>query len=830
MTEVVDAPVDPNAVAVTINGRAITARKGELVIAAAQRHDIYIPRFCWHERMNPVGMCRMCLVDIDTGRGPMLQPSCMVTVTPDMKVETESPAAKHAQEGVIELLLANHPLDCPVCDKGGECPLQDQAYSHGPGESRYVEEKRHFEKPIPISDLVLLDRERCILCDRCTRFADEVAGDALIHFTQRGNETQVMTFPDLPFSSYFSGNTVQICPVGALTATPYRFKARPWDLAESETTCTTCSVGCRMTVQSSRDNLVRHLGVDNDAVSWGWLCDRGRFNFEAVNSTERVTAPLVRSDDSAGGAQESRFTETSWTVALAAVAKALRTTIDAGRAKRIALLGGARGTNEDAFAWAQLADAIGIEHRDAQLGDGLPAELLDLPRATIDSTAAAPTVILLGPDLKEELPVLHLRLRDSAVRKRSRLIELGPVATGLTRLAWRSLRIESGGAAAAAAALSDPLVVDQLRLGPVVIVAGRANLAESTQSAAATVRAVYDAVAAVQSDVTVLPALRRGNVVGALQLGLRPRPGGLDAAGILAAAAGGEIDILVLLGADPLADFPDAELARQAIDRAGVVVALDAFLTESAALADVVLPASMFAEKSGTTTNLEGRVTTVAERVTPAGTSRADWMVAAELAELLRFDDLASTLSTTASITDAISELVPAYAAATRSALQDNREGVLAVTASAAAGSAALDGTAAGDRNSYDYRVVLARRLYDRATMTAMSPSLARLAGDGDAHVNPVDADKIGAPEDGTVTLTGAKGSLSMPLRRDPGVPRGTVLIPFNRDTGINSIVDATTAGCRTSGSRCDATVLRAGPTVTHERVTDDRHRSPARR
>ena len=655
MTEVVDAPPDPNAVAVTINGRAVTARKGELVIAAAQRHDIYIPRFCWHERMNPVGMCRMCLVDIDTGRGPMLQPSCMVTVAPDMKVETESPAAKGAQEGVIELLLANHPLDCPVCDKGGECPLQDQAYSHGPGESRYVEEKRHFEKPIPISDLVLLDRERCILCDRCTRFADEVAGDPLIHFTQRGNETQVMTFPDQPFSSYFSGNTVQICPVGALTSTPYRFRARPWDLAESETTCTTCSVGCRMTVQSSRDHLVRHQGVDNDSVSWGWLCDRGRFNFEAVNSTDRVTTPLVR-----GEAEGSGFIETSWSVALAAVATAVRTTIDAGRARRIAMLGGARGTNEDAFAWAQLADAIGIEHRDAQLGDGLPAEILDLPRATINSTTAASTVILVGPDLKEELPVLHLRLRDSAVRKQARIIELGPVATGLTQQAWRSIRIESGGAGAAAAALADPLVVDQLRLGPVVIVAGRANLAESTQSAVATVRAVYDAVAAVQPAVTVLPALRRGNVVGALQLGLRPPSGGLDAAGILAAAAGGEVDILILLGADPVADFPDAALAKQAIERAGVVVALDAFLTESAALADVVLPASMFAEKSGTTTNLEGRVTTVAERVTPAGTSRADWMVAAELADLLRLDDLASTLSTSAAITDAIAASAPA--------------------------------------------------------------------------------------------------------------------------------------------------------------------------
>ena len=226
-------------------------------------------------------MCRMCLCEVDSGRGPQLTPTCMVTVAPDMKVDTQSATTKRAQEGILELLLANHPLDCPVCDKGGECPLQDQAFSHGPGESRYVEEKRHYEKPIPISDLVLLDRERCILCDRCTRFADEVAGDPLISFMQRGNQTQVMTFPDEPFASYFSGNTVQICPVGALTATPYRFKARPWDLEQVESTCTTCSVGCRVVVQSSRDELVRKLGVDSEAVNWSWLCDRGRFNYEA---------------------------------------------------------------------------------------------------------------------------------------------------------------------------------------------------------------------------------------------------------------------------------------------------------------------------------------------------------------------------------------------------------------------------------------------------------------------------------------------------------------------------------------------------------------------
>ncbi len=409
---------------ITINGRAFTARKGELIIAAAERAGTYIPRFCWHNRMSSVGMCRMCLVEVDSGRGPQLTPTCMVTVAPDMKVDTESATTKRTQQGILELLLANHPLDCPVCDKGGECPLQDQAFSHGPGESRYVEEKRHFEKPIPISDLVLLDRERCILCDRCTRFADEVAGDPLISFMQRGNQTQVMTFPDEPFASYFSGNTVQICPVGALTASPYRFKARPWDLEQVESTCTTCSVGCRTVVQSSRDELVRYLGVDSDPVNWSWLCDRGRFNFEATNADDRLLAPYVRGE---GG-----LAETPWSVAMDAAAQLVREALDGGGPGSIAIIGGARGTNEDAYAWAALADAIGVANRDAQLGDGLPAGLLALPRATIDETAAAATVVLLAPDLKEELPVLHLRLRHAAEQRKVKIIELTPAATGLT--------------------------------------------------------------------------------------------------------------------------------------------------------------------------------------------------------------------------------------------------------------------------------------------------------------------------------------------------------------------------------------------------------------
>ena len=306
----------PRPCVLTVNGKEIEAQPGELVIEAAERNGTYIPRFCYHPRMEPVGMCRMCVVEIDTGRGPALQPACMIPVAPDMKVDTESEVTKKAQDGVLEFLLINHPLDCPVCDKGGECPLQDQTLSYGPGESRFVEEKRHFEKPIMISDLVALDRERCILCDRCTRFADQVAGDTLIHFQDRGNQTQVNTFPDHPFASYFSGNTVQICPVGALTATPYRFKARPWDLDQVESTCTTCSVGCRTLVQSSRNEILRYQGVDVDPVNWGWLCDRGRFGFGSVNSDDRLGAPLARQGDA--------LREVPWGEALSAAAAALQ--------------------------------------------------------------------------------------------------------------------------------------------------------------------------------------------------------------------------------------------------------------------------------------------------------------------------------------------------------------------------------------------------------------------------------------------------------------------------------------------------------------------------
>ena len=757
----------------TLDGREVSARKGELLIAAAERAGTYIPRFCYHPRMEPVGMCRMCLVEVEGPRGATLQPACFIEAGEGMVVDTTSEKVKKAQDGVLEFLLANHPLDCPVCDKGGECPLQDQTLAYGPGESRFVEEKRHFEKPIAISDLVLLDRERCIQCARCTRFASEVAGEAQIDFAGRGEGVEVATFPTEPFSSYFSGNTVQICPVGALTATPYRFTARPWDLDQVESTCTGCSVGCRVAVQSSQNRLTRLLGIDSDPVNHGWLCDKGRFAFESVNGDEVDNGPVASelADEAVDvapatasqvvslGASRGQFlgearetgrfehgrlveprvrkdgelVAVSWGEALAAAAAGLTAAKDAGGAGAVALIGGARLTNESAYAWAKLAKGIiGTDSVDAQLGDGLPAELvLGLPRATIDEACAAPVLLTLAGDLREELPVLFLRLREAVVAGGTQLLEIAHAPTALSALATASLRIRPGdaplvaravtGDAAAATTLSShpegaAVTPDQLeRAGSVlaahpdgegvVIVAGRPSYAESGEVAAEAVRALATAL----PKATFLPALRRGNVFGALDMGLAPGilPGrvsldagrqrftaawgsvpaaaGLDTADILASMAGeGDSDAarsgvraLVLLGADPLDDFPDRAVAEKALGAGHFVVAVTGHPSESVdAYADVVLPCAVTHERAGTTTNIEGRVSRLGPKLSAPGFAWPDWMIAAELAAALGSD---LGLASDNDLSDELARTAPAYAGLTQEVLHSDvaHDGIL---------------------------------------------------------------------------------------------------------------------------------------------------------
>jgi len=860
-----DAPATEatETVTITIDGKQVEAKPGELIIAAAERNGTYIPRFCYHPRMRPVGMCRMCLVEVSGPRGPMLTPACYVPVSEGQEIVTNSPTVKKAQDGVLEFLLINHPLDCPVCDKGGECPLQDQTLTFGPGETRFVEEKRHWEKPIALSDLVLIDRERCIQCDRCTRFADEIAGDPLIEFVGRGDHTEVNTFPDQPFASYFSGNTVQLCPVGALLAKPYRFRARPWDLEQVESTCTTCAFGCRIAVQSSANALTRYIGIDSDPVNHGWLCDKGRFSYEWVNSDQRVAAPLVRKGD--------ELVEASWGEALRAAADGIRSAREKHGASSVAVLGGARLPNEDQYAWAKLAKGvIGTDNVDAQMGDGLPASVvLGLPRATIDEACSADAVILLAPDLKETLPVLYLRLRGVAVEGAPTLIELSPRSTGLTKYAAASLGYRPGEAAAVARALvaaqsptsevggvsAEALTSARQALGSggrVVVVLGRPSLAESAES-------IVEAagVLAGLPNVSFLPALSRSNVMGALDMGLAPGllPGrvaldagaswwgqawstvpdtaGMDATGIVQAAAAGRVQALVLLGADPATDFPERELGRKAVQGAGFVVAVDTFLTESSRQADVVLPAAGYAERPGTTTNIEGRVTRLGQKIVPPGVAWPDWMIASELAARLGGDLGVDSLE---ALWAEVVRYSPAHAGLTAiprdgvvipvegEPIDDEPEPVdptvapevAAVetqgetepaptpttegdppaesTAPAAVENAEMppmvvfeapdDAAPLPKLDGYALRLVVTHKLYDDGTLLQQSPSLANLAAEPVVRANHYDLDRLGLGTGGRVRIQSPRTTFVAEAVVDDGVPRGSVALTFGEQAG----------------------------------------------
>ena len=787
----------PEMVTITVDGKEVQVPSGELLIKAAQDHGTYIPRFCWHPRMKPVGMCRMCLVEVEGPRGTALVPSCMQPVGDGMIVHTESPVAKKAQEGVLEFLLINHPLDCPVCDKGGECPLQDQTMTYGPGESRFVEEKRHYEKPIPISDLVLLDRERCILCARCTRFSDEISGDPLIEFKGRGNDTQIQTFPDEPFNSYFSGNTVQICPVGALTATAYRFRARPWDLRIIESTSPHHTEGSRITVHGSQNEVLRFLGVDNGPTNQGWLSDKERFGFEYINSEDRLTTPLIKDGED--------FREASWGEAMELVASRLQTTIGADGPSAVAAIGGARGTNEDAYALAKfMRVAVGSNNVDAQLDDGLDPQFLagTVDRARIEDLESAKAILVWGPDLKEEAPILYLRVRRAAQELGAKLVVVHPRRTGLDDRATHVLRYQTGAGAAmlaelAAGTLDGPKeAAAALAEGPVVAIVGRTGLTEDprlAESVAAFVRTLPDA--------KIMPLVRRSNTFGALDMGLAPTllPGrvsaddatasaelaaawdvelptsvGAGTAEIVERLGSGEVKALLLVGADPVADVPGGR-GSNALAKAEFVVSLDQFRNASNDHADVILPAEGFCEKEGTVTNVEGRVQKVNRLVPGPGQCRPDWSVLDELATRL---GTPIGLESAEAIAKEISVVAPAYAGITWEALDwDAREGAVVPFGDAGQPLQYVPVETGADGDVPATSLHLARTMYDDGVLMRYGQSLHHLAPGAAAHLHPEHAEALGVADGDSVTVNGVE----MPVAVDDSLAPGTVYVPFNQ-------------------------------------------------
>ncbi len=632
MTAVDDAPAKEDLVTVTIDDVEISVPKGTLIIRAAEQLGVAIPRFCDHPLLEPAGACRQCLVevtDMGNGRGmPKPAASCTTTVMPGMVIKTQltSVVADKAQQGVMEMLLINHPLDCPICDKGGECPLQNQAMSNGRADSRFHETKRTFPKPVAISSNVLLDRERCVLCQRCTRFSEQIAGDPFIELLERGPLQQIGTSDEQPFQSYFSGNTVQICPVGALTGASYRFRARPFDLMSTDSVCEHCSSGCSMRSDWRRGKITRRLAGFDPDVNEEWNCDKGRWAFHNATQADRLTTPLARDE-------HGQLVPVSWPDALARAATGLSEAVDRGG---VGVLPGGRLTEEDAYAYAKFARlALCTNDIDMRARPGSAEELdfiashvagMTPGHVSYASLERAPAVLLVGFEPEDESPIVFLRMRKATRTGAMAVWSVGPLASpGLRKLDGTLVTALPGGEAAALNAL-DAAVVQALSADGSVILAGErlatsggalsavAALAERTGAAVAWVPRRAGERGAV--DAGVLPNMLPGGRLVAdasaraeverLWGATLPDSPGRDTHGILQAVCDGSLAALVIGGVDP-ADVDDPALAATALERAGFIVSLEIRASAVTDRADVVLPVAPPAEKAGRFVDWEGR-------------------------------------------------------------------------------------------------------------------------------------------------------------------------------------------------------------------------------
>ncbi|BBY22039.1 NADH-quinone oxidoreductase subunit G [Mycobacterium stomatepiae] len=775
-TETGGETTPPDMVKLTIDGNEITVPKGTLVIRAAELMGIQIPRFCDHPLLDPVGACRQCMVEVEGQRKPMA--SCTIVCTEDMVVRTQltSEAADKAQHGVMELLLINHPLDCPMCDKGGECPLQNQAMSNGRTDSRFEDVKRTFAKPINISSQVLLDRERCILCARCTRFSEQIAGDPFIDMQERGALQQVGIYANEPFDSYFSGNTVQICPVGALTGTAYRFRARPFDLVSSPSVCEHCAGGCAERTDHRRGKVLRRLAGDDPEVNEEWNCDKGRWAFRYDTQPDVLTTPLVRDAD--GTLQPA-----SWAHAIVAATQAF----EAARGRTGVLVGG-RGTWEDAYAYSKFArivlDTNDIDFRarpcSAEEAEFLAARIAGQPlTVSFADLESAPVVVLVGLEPEDEAPIVFLRLRKAARKRGVPIYAVAPFATrALTKMSGRLLQTVPGAEPAMLDGLATGEVGELLsKTGAVIMVGERlatvpgglsaaARLADATGARLAWVPRRAGERGALEAG--ALPGLlpggrlvadetQRAEVAAAWNVDELPSAAGRDVDGILAAAADGSLGALLVGGIEP-ADFADPDAVLAALDKANFVVSLELRHSEVTERADVVFPVAPTTQKAGAFVNWEGRFRPF-EPALHGSTQRAtqsDHQVLDTLA-----DEMGVYLGMTG--VQAPREQISALG---------NWEGERASGATVQAPEPPQP--AKGEAVLTGWRMML-----DNGRAQDGEPHLAGTARKPVARLSAGTATEIGAAEGDTVTVSTPRGSISLPLAITD-MPDRVVWLPLN--------------------------------------------------
>jgi NADH-quinone oxidoreductase subunit G len=625
----------------TIDGREVEAPENMMLVDAAELGDVEIPVFCYEPKLgHPVGACRMCLVEIEGI--PKLQTGCSTPVKDGMVVHTRSERARVAQQAVVEFLLVNHPLDCPVCDKGGECPLQDIAFGWGSGKSRFADPKRHFVKPLELSPTIAIDRERCILCYRCVRFSQEISEDYQLVLLERGAHSYVSTFDGRPYIAPFSGNIVELCPVGALTSRNYRFRARPWDVEDAGSVCTLCPAQCNVTLTVRDERVLRVLARDNHEVDDGWLCDRGRFAYPKL-AEGRIVEPLLRD----GG----ELRPVSWERALEEAGTRLRR---AG-AQTGALAGGG-STNEEGFLLARLMrEGLGSPHLDSRAAGALPLELHralaeTALQAKVSDLEFAHAVLVLEANPIEDAPILDLRLRKGVRRNGMALVH-----ANASQLLDQTQAHELTRQLEQACPEEGP--------GEIVILWGE-RLASGTDGARA-VEALLEMAAklgiAETEGAGLLEIPAHANGRGLREAGFLPNAGpglseseeeGRDSRGIAQGLIAGELSCLYLLDAEPLTGVSavgttnpagagewDNALWQQALESATTVIAHASFLTDALSEhADIVFPAGAYPEKEGTIVHPDGRIQRLRPAARQLGQNRAEWSVIAELAGRIGLD------------------------------------------------------------------------------------------------------------------------------------------------------------------------------------------------
>ncbi len=661
------------AVTIVIDGREVAATEGEMLHDAATRGDVEIPVFCYEPKLGePVGACRMCLVEVEGI--PKLQTSCSTPVRDGMVVHTRTEQVKHAQSAVVEFLLVNHPLDCPVCDKGGECPLQDITQGWGPGKSRVTDPKRHFEKPIELSPLVAIDRERCILCYRCVRFSQEISEDEQLQLLDRGDRTFVGTFDDRPYVDPFHGNITDLCPVGALTSYTYRFRARPWDIEQAGTVCTLCPSQCNLSFTVRDEQVKRAIARDNPDVDDGWLCDRGRYGFEMFAAEERVTGPRLRGGPVAWDEAIAKAAEGLRAGSERSVAPAMTTSSDQSSAGgSVAAIVGDASNEEGYLVQRILREALGSPHVESRAAGGAGrANQVRLAQpglsAKVRDIDDADAILVLGTDPLHSSPILDLRIRKAMRRNGARLAVATERPTALDGGAEAVARYAPGEAGAFLAELVEgSALADVLRDAESLVVIWGERIGREGEKAIDALLDVARAFGLSDNEGSgLLEIPDASNARGLREVGCLPDAGpglskteaGKRTEQIRAGLESGELDTLLLFGVDPLRDFPDTPAWDAALTRA-TLICFSTFENATTAKADVVFPLETHAEKDGTVTHPDGRLQRVRPSAARPGEIRPNWGVLAELSRALGHD---TGIDSQPSALQALTEAVPFYA------------------------------------------------------------------------------------------------------------------------------------------------------------------------